>query len=72
MREGWETFFEACGLEYVGEGLHAKLTNPLWLLLVPVVATLAAIASEFGLISLFEKKIEEKAKAPAEQTQKAA
>lgn len=56
MREGWETFFKACGVEYVGDGFNVKLSSPFWLLLVPVVATLAAVAGEFGLLALFDKK----------------
>lgn len=54
MTEGWKSFFDGCGVEYVGEGLHMKLKSPLWLLLIPVVATLAAVASEFGLSSIMD------------------
>lgn len=54
MTEGWKSFFDGCGVEYVGEGLHMKLKSPLWLLLIPVVATLAAVASELGLSSIMD------------------
>ena len=56
MKEGWKTFFEACGVEYVGEGFHMELKSPLWLILIPIVATLGAIVSELGLASLFTEK----------------
>ena len=59
MTEGWKSFFDGCGVEYVGEGLSMKLRSPFWLLLIPVVATLAAVASEFGLSSLMEAKRQE-------------
>src|SRR6185437_5141581 len=43
MQDGWNTFFKACGVEYVGEGINVKLRSVWWLLLVPIVSTLAAI-----------------------------
>jgi len=55
MEESWGKFFEACGVEFVGEGFNVKLRNPLWLLLLPVVGTLAAVASEFGLSAMLVK-----------------
>lgn len=58
MEAGWATFFKACGVEYIGEGLNLKLRSSFWLLLVPVVATLTAIVSEFNLASLLIPKTE--------------
>jgi hypothetical protein len=60
MEESWAKFFEACGFEYVGEGFHVQLKNPFWLLLLPIVGTLAAVASEFGLTALMTPKQDER------------
>lgn len=62
MELGWKKFFKAFGLEYVGEGMNIKLRSPLWLILMPLTATLAAFAAEFGLVTLFKKEGETPAK----------
>lgn len=71
MKAGWETFFEACGVEYVGEGFHMRLKSPLWLILIPVVATLGAVASELGLGALVNPKKEVKQNEQAKASEEA-
>jgi hypothetical protein len=64
MEESWATFFEGCGFEYVGEGFNVQLKNPFWLLLLPIIGTLSAVASEFGLMALTKQDEREAEKVP--------
>lgn len=56
MRKGWQTFFKACGVKYVGKGFNIELKNPLWILLIPIVATVSALMADFGLNEIFKQK----------------
>lgn len=64
MRKGWQTFFKVCGVKYVGKGFNVELKNPLWILLIPIVATVSALMADFGLQEIFQKP---KAKPNTEQ-----
>lgn len=43
MKAAWSTFFKACGVQYVGQGFNLRLSNPLWLILIPIVGTISAL-----------------------------